>query len=178
MTVSTRIASAALALGLLAISAAPVFADETTVNAGASTNTTVTTPTVTPETDDDKDNGKHKGWKVDKKKEQTTVDLVCMQNAVVAREDAIIAALDTYHTNVKAALTTRRDALKAAWTISDKDTRKEAIRKAWSDFKGTWKKERKALNEAKRAAWKKFNETGKTCNARGEGEDQGNDRDL
>lgn len=175
MTMSTRIASAALALGLLATSAAPVFADEATVNAGTNTNTTVTT------TDDDKDNGKHKGWKLEKKenkKDQTPVDLVCMQNAVVTREDAIIAAFDTYHANVKTALTTRRDALKAAWAISDRDDRKEAIRKAWSDFKGTWKKERKALNEAKKATWKKFNETSKTCNARGEGEDQGNDRDL
>lgn len=155
MKVSTRIASAALAFGILATSAAPVFANEAKVIANISADASVTAST-----------------------ETKPVDLVCMQNGVGTREDAIIAALYTYHTNAKTALATRRDALKAAWTISDKDARKEAIRKASSDFKGTWKKERKTLNAAKKAVWKKFKEIRKTCNDRGEGEDHGNDRDL
>lgn len=189
-----RIISILVALGLLAVSSVPVFADDTT-NAGTSntTGTATTTDTATPNTDPantgtNTDPGtpvtpgtsstvvpKDKPFKEIKAKE---VDLVCMQTAVEKRDNAIIAGLDTYYTNVKAALVARRDALKAAWGMTDRKARQEAIRKAWNDFKGTWKKERRALDIARKKAWKEFNKDKRACNGQGEGEDQGNDANL
>ncbi len=191
--IATRIASTALAIVLLATSSLPVFAQEA-VNTGTDSSNTVTTPPPATETGMDrkdrrnrndgnehKKNGKDGNDRKDRKensKDQTPVDLVCMQTAVGTRDDAIIAALEIFHANVKTGLTARRDALKAAWAITDKDARKEAIKKAWAEFKGTWKNERKTLNDSKVASWKTFQESRKTCHAEGEGEEQGNDRDL
>lgn len=190
-----RIISILVALGLLAVSSVPVFADDTT-NAGTS-DTTDTTPATDPSTTGT-NNGTNTGTNTDpgtpvapetgstvvpkdkpfKKIKAKEVDLVCMQTAVEKRDNAIIAGLDTYYTNVKAALVARRDALKAAWGMTDRKARQEAIRKAWNDFKGTWKKERRALDIARKKAWKEFNKDKRACNGQGEGEDQGNDSNL
>ncbi len=185
-----RIISILVALGVLAVGSVPVFADDTT-NAGTSNTTGTATTTTSTDTstagtnsgtNTSTDTGvtekpDHKTEKEVKMKEKD-VDLVCMQTAVEKRDNAIIIALDTYYTNVKAALVARRDALKAAWGMTDRKARKEAIRNAWDAFKGTWKKERRALDVGRKAAWKEFNKDKRACNGQGEGEDQGNDSNL
>lgn len=93
-----------------------------------------------------------------------TVDLACMQTAVEKRDNAIISALDSYSSSVKTALQTRRDALKAAWGITDKKLRRRAIRAAWDSFRGTWRNAAKGLRAAKRDAWAQFNKDQRTCN--------------
>lgn len=98
-----------------------------------------------------------------------TVDLACMKTAVVKRDDAVLLALDTFRINVKKALETRRDALRAAWDKSDKNERKAAIRAAWTAFDGTWKKARRDMEAAKKNAWTAYRTDAKTC--RGQGED-------
>ncbi|TAL20454.1 hypothetical protein EPN90_00995 [Patescibacteria group bacterium] len=95
------------------------------------------------------------------------LDLACVQSAVEKRDNAIIAAVDTYSTHVKTALTTRRDALKAAWGMADRVERRKAIRAAWDAFRGTWRKEKRALTDARRAAWKQFRADAKACKATG-----------
>lgn len=94
-----------------------------------------------------------------------TVDLACMQTAVEKRDNAIMAALDTYSSGVKTALQTRRDALKAAWGITDKKQRRTALRAAWDAFQGTWKNATKALRGAKKDAWTQFNKDQRACYA-------------
>lgn len=92
------------------------------------------------------------------------VDLACMQTAVEKRDNAIIAALDTYSSGAKTALQTRRDALKAAWGMTDKKQRRAAIRAAWDAFRGTWKNAAKTFRSAKRDAWSQFNKDQRVCN--------------
>ncbi len=93
-----------------------------------------------------------------------TVDLACMQTAVGTRDNAIIAALDTYASGVKTSLQTRRDALNAAWGITNVKQRRLALRAAWTAFQGTWKSASKGLRVAKNAAWTQFNKDRRACN--------------
>lgn len=93
-----------------------------------------------------------------------TVDLACVQTAVEKRDNAIISAVDTYASAVKTVLQTRRDALKAAWSIADKKQRRSALRAAWDAFQGTSKNVTKGLRSAKRDAWMQFNKDQRLCN--------------
>lgn len=105
------------------------------------------------------------GKKKEKKfnKPVVQVDSACMQNAVEKRDSAIISAVDAYAGTVKTALQTRKDALKAAWAITDKAQRNAALKAAWAAFNGTWKNARQALSEQRKAAWSAFKADAKAC---------------
>lgn len=89
--------------------------------------------------------------------------LACMQTAVVARDNAIIAAWGTVSASITAAFTARRDALNLAWGITVKKDRNAALVKAWKDFRTSTKIAKSTFNTARNAAWKKFNTDGKAC---------------
>ena len=91
------------------------------------------------------------------------LDIACMQNAVEKRDNAVISALDGYHATVRAALVARRDALKAAWAVTDPDARAKAINSAWDAFRGTWRNAAHTLNAARKSAWDQFNTDRKAC---------------
>lgn len=93
--------------------------------------------------------------------------LACVSTAVEKRDNAIIAAWDTFSAGAKTALQTRRDALKAAWLLTDKKERKAAIKKAWTDFRSSAKTARVAFNKARRDAWKQYKTDLKACRAQG-----------
>ncbi|GEM_PF-1402006 len=57
----------------------------------------------------------------------STINLVCMQNAIEKRDTALIAAEVTANTSIVSALTTRKNSLKAAWTLTDVNARATAI---------------------------------------------------
>ncbi len=98
------------------------------------------------------------------KREATiTVNVACMQSAVEKRDTAISDGIDAYAAAVKTALSTRKDALKAAWALTDKTQRNAALKVAWSAFNGTWKKASMAMKGAKNTAWKTFNADAKDC---------------
>lgn len=105
----------------------------------------------------------------------TGVNLACMQTAVEKRDNAIISAWDALTASIKTALSVRRDALKAAWGISDKRERRDAIRKAWTDFKNTKKEASRAFNQARKDAWKQFKTDARACKATATYETEGND---
>ncbi len=107
-------------------------------------------------------------------KERKPVDLACMQTAVGKRDDAVIAAVDAHHDSVKAALVARRDALKAAWGLTDRKARRDALAKAWTDFRMAVRDAQKTLKMAKRAAWKNFEMDRKACNGNN-GDDHGSE---
>lgn len=160
-------------LGLLATSISPAFAEDDQTGETNNDGSAVTTDTAAKEDDQEsKENDEAKD-----EVEAKEVDLVCMQTAVEKRDNAVIGALDTFYANVKTALTARRDSVKAAWGVEDPDARKAAIRKAWKDFRGTWKSEKKALKKAKKVAWKQFKEDREVCGGEGEGtgESEGSD---
>ncbi len=96
-------------------------------------------------------------------KKDHEVDLICMQNAIVKRENAVILTVDQYATAVKKIIETRRDALKAAWAITDKESRREALKTAWENDKSTRKTARKEFKKSKDAAWHTFKIESKVC---------------
>ena len=101
------------------------------------------------------------------KKTPVTVDVTCMQNAVEKRDTAIMAGVDAYSAAVKTALMTRKDALKAAWALTDKTQRNAALKTAWTAFEGTWKKASAAMKTARNGAWTAFKTDSKACKQTG-----------
>lgn len=98
------------------------------------------------------------------KKEERKVDAVCMQNAVVTRDTAIIAAVNVQSTSWVKALEVRRDALKAAWAMTDAAARKTAIRDAWMHYRNTRKEIREKFRGDRKAAWTQFKTEARACN--------------
>ena len=97
-----------------------------------------------------------------------------MQTAIQKRDNAIIAAVDTYHTAVVQALTTRRDALVAAWGNTDKTARRAAIKAAWKVYRTSQTQALKALRNGKKEAWKQFGTDRKACGSSAAGDDPTN----
>ncbi len=93
--------------------------------------------------------------------------LACVSTAVEKRDNAIITAWDAFSASARNALLARRDALKAAWLLTDKTARRAAIKKAWTDFRAAAKTARVTLNKARRAAWKQYAVDLKACRAQG-----------
>lgn len=87
----------------------------------------------------------------------------CMQAAVDKRDSAIIVAWDAYSVSMKTALSTRKDALKAAWAKSAIAERRTALKAAWEAYRKATQTSRNALNKAKREAWNQFSKDRKAC---------------
>ncbi len=93
----------------------------------------------------------------------TARDLACMQTAIEKRENAIIAGLENYTLAWKTSLQTRRDELRAAWGMTDKDARRNAVNAAWKKFRESRVTQRRAFKEARKNAWKQFRTDSKAC---------------
>jgi hypothetical protein len=91
--------------------------------------------------------------------------VACVQTAVDTRDTAIIAAVNAYTTAVMTALSTRKDALKAAWAIPAAKDMKAALKTAWTNYGVAAKAARKALSDAKKSAWTAFAAARKACKA-------------
>ncbi len=93
-------------------------------------------------------------------KASTTIDRTCMAAAVATREASIKTAWATFATSITAGLDKRAAALAAAWGASA-DGNREAVKKAWTD----WKKDRAAANTElkgdRKEAWDAFKKTAK-----------------
>lgn len=87
----------------------------------------------------------------------------CMQAALEKRDNAIIASLDSFHTLGTNALKNRLAALKAAWALTERKPRRDAINKAWKDFRLSSRDARAQVRIGKREAWKKFRADQKAC---------------
>lgn len=93
----------------------------------------------------------------------TTMMLNCMVNAVDKRENSIILAQDAQNVAIKNALTIRRDSLKAAWKIEDKDLRNTARKAAWSVYHTSAKTANTNLKNSKNVAQELFRTEAKAC---------------
>ena len=91
------------------------------------------------------------------------IDVACVKSAINKRENAIIAAVDTLAGALKSAYTARRDALKAAWDLTDVKARNAAIRAAGKAFMMADRTARKTANQARRSAWATFVTDRKAC---------------
>lgn len=92
-----------------------------------------------------------------------TVNLACVQNAVAARDNAIISALATYQAAWTAALQARVSALTTAWGNTNVTTRRAAIKTAWSQYNSAKKSAQTAFNTARKNAWSTYSSSSKTC---------------
>lgn len=105
---------------------------------------------------------------------EQAVDLVCMQNAVEKRDTAMMTAFDVFYTAVRSAFETRKNALKAAWGMTDAEDRKDAREDAWEDYFDGFRKVKRELKKARKAAWHQFRHDRQACGARAdEGEGNG-----
>lgn len=99
-----------------------------------------------------------------------TAKLTCVADAVVKRDNAIIAAWDARSSTFKTLLGVRRDALNNAWrNVADRKQRNEAIKAAWRAAQESRKTANKSFRDARDLAWKQFRNDVKACRAtRGE----------
>jgi hypothetical protein len=89
--------------------------------------------------------------------------LACVAAAAEKRDNAMIVAVDVYVTSVKTALVARRDALKAAWAITEQKARQTAIKNAWNKYKDALKTARETFRKAKNVAWDLYKTERKAC---------------
>lgn len=160
----------AIALSTVAV---PVFAED-------SYKTSDTDKTIKTDDNgkDDKDTDKSDKSKSDKKDKSdananiplSAETLLCVQIAVDTRDTALLTAIEVDYTATKLALETRKTALKAAWALSTAKERKNAISKAWKEYKTALKSSNDTLKKARKTAWNKFKDDFKICKGITEGE--------
>ena len=112
------------------------------------------------------------GDTINVKANKPEVNVTCMQNAVEKRDNALVVAVDAYHTSVRGALLARRDALQAAWEKTERKERRAALKAAWQTYKETRATAGKALKEIKRASWQTYKIDWKACGYSGASDDK------
>lgn len=90
-------------------------------------------------------------------------DVVCIQNAIEKRDNAIFSAIDQYAISWKTALMARKTALKAAMSLTDKKQRHEAVKNTQSDYRKAKKLANKTYDMAANDAWKQYKKDVKPC---------------
>lgn len=98
-----------------------------------------------------------------KMKTQKKIDVACITAAIDKRDTAIAGAFDT----LKNAVMTRKDALKLAWSQTDKKTRRDGIKAAWKAYGASVSSAR----SARKSAWTTFYATRNACGAGAAAED-------
>ena len=116
---------------------------------------------------------KEKPERTPKVQVSASINVACMQSAIVERDNAVIAAVNTYHTAVVSALTARRDAFSTAWAITDRTARKTALKTALETFRSARKSASETFHKAKESAWSEFAKDRKACGV-GAQDGQGN----
>lgn len=89
--------------------------------------------------------------------------VACVQAAVEARDTAVIAAMDTFSSSVKTALTARKDALKAGWALPTLKDVRAALKIAWAAYVKSFREARQTLKDDKKTAWDAFKSALKSC---------------
>lgn len=92
-----------------------------------------------------------------------TVNVVCIQAAIDKRDTAVTSAYDTLHTSIVAALNTRKEALKNAWTKTDRIERRTALKNAWAIYHTSRRSAQQAWRASRRSAWQTFRTEAKSC---------------
>lgn len=167
-----KIVSSCAALLMLG-SALPALADDSGVTSSSTSSTTSTSTSSSSVASTSSKPGLRLGnrWKEENKRHEGkksslagSIDTTCVQTAVSAREQAIVAAWSTYNTAVVAAHTARSSALATAWGNSDAVARKTAIKTAWNTFGASIKTATKTMRTTKKSVWETFKTTVKnTC---------------
>lgn len=97
------------------------------------------------------------------RKPEQKIDLVCVQNAITKREDAVMTSIDTATTALKNAMTTRKTSLVAAWKIENRNDRNVAIKASWSTFKTSIRDINATRRTSVKNAWSTFKTERHAC---------------
>lgn len=100
----------------------------------------------------------------------------CNKIAIDAQDNALIATYDIYATAVKNALQTHRDAVKAAWDVTDAGARRDALRAAEQALRDALRQAERDLRSATRAADRKFKTDARACRPQ-VSDDEGQNKD-
>lgn len=92
----------------------------------------------------------------------SSMDLNCLKNEVVARENSIIAIFAGFASNMTNAHQTRLTDLSSALSGG-----KTTVKEAWSKFKVSSKSARKTWKDSNKEAWTKFESRVKDCKSGG-----------
>lgn len=105
-----------------------------------------------------------------------TSKIMCVGNAVNARETSIDAAMTTYTASLNTAYSTRAAALKQAYTLTTTAAVKAAVKTAWSTFSTSAKSARMTWQTSRNTAWATYRTAAVACKApagTGDGVDSG-----
>ncbi len=91
------------------------------------------------------------------------VDVTCVSNAIMVREEAISDAWEVFSTDIATILGTRKSSLTEAWKITDSKMRKEAVKKAWETAKQARKSAANEYKTEKKNTWSEFKTAAKSC---------------
>jgi hypothetical protein len=171
MNMQKLVAAGVSAVVALSVSM-PAFAEDDSSSASSSSTTSVSSSsssTSVSSSSSVKMNGRMKKeeMKMMRSSAAATVNGACVSAAVDKRDTALISALGTFHTSVSAALTVRKDALKAAWVLTDVSAREAAVKAAWKAFGTSAREAKHAFRTAKKTAWKTFKTEARACGAAG-----------
>lgn len=104
-----------------------------------------------------------------------SVDIQCVAAAVAAREAVISAGAGTFGNSVANAYSARGAALANAYSqTGGNGVIRDAVKKAWEDFKASVRSARKSWQTARDAAWSQFRSAVKGCKAASDVVDSGN----
>lgn len=93
----------------------------------------------------------------------SSTDIACISLAVGKREDAIAKSWGDFDDRITESLTDRKAALISAWSLTDKEARKPAVKKAWSDAKNDRKEAASTYKTEKKTIWSTFKKEAKAC---------------
>lgn len=93
------------------------------------------------------------------------VDIPCVSAAVAARESALGTAITTFNNSISAAYTARASALASAYGSTDQTAVKNAVKTAWTNYKGAMSAAKKGWQSSKESAWNTYKTAIKSCGA-------------
>lgn len=99
-------------------------------------------------------------------------DASCVKTAVQKRSTAVTVAVDAFAAAFKNALADRTNAVSAALDITNKKSRKNAMKNAAQTFRKTKKAARKTFDATRKSAWDGFRADMKNCG--GNSDEHGN----
>jgi hypothetical protein len=130
------------AIGLLALAAIPMMASADRDREGknaTSTRATSTQAVVTP------------------------AKILCVQNAIEKRETTLISGHGAFNTSIVQALTARKDGLKSAYALADRDAAKTAKKTVWNTFGAQSKVAHDTMRTVRKTSWNTFNTDMRAC---------------
>lgn len=92
----------------------------------------------------------------------------CASAAVIAQENSMQTIRETFEASMKTAVTLRRDALGAAYLLTDVSARQAAIKTARDAFRSAQQTAEKTRKDAEKALMDSFKTTMQGCGVRGE----------